>query len=321
MRQISAKWNGGKIVYCRRKRSTVNNKEQNAAEGSNWVSIMRMIKDNVLGRGNYRRVSVRGWKRSDYCSRALIGLGLLSKSQGYYMKWVCAHSAMQSPSAAQLVGGSGPAQAWGHCSPDFMDSWGFVMLCRTEGLAGFHLCPFCGWWAGGELVDAGEKCYSWCWPKPFPSSLSSQNQQCRAGGPTGQGHEWFELWLPLRNSEMLRQRKGKEAELRELRLRACPAVLVCRAGELWAGMGKWQGLSLVSDYKCHCKPGWKSNLYSSIQSPTVPCKPPASSWVTVLLHHWFLWNPCPIIDNVEWGSAKLMMFSRTNVRAFKQLGL
>lgn len=139
--QCKMEW--GKIVYCWRKRSTVNNKEQNAAEGSNWISIMRMIKDNVLGRGNYRRVSVRGWKRSDYCSRALIGLGLLSKSQGYYMKWVCAHSAMQSPSAAQLVGGSGPAQAWGLCSPDFMDSWGFVMLCRTEGLAGFHLCPFC----------------------------------------------------------------------------------------------------------------------------------------------------------------------------------
>lgn len=215
-------------------------------------------------------------------------------------------------------GGKWPCSGLGTLFPWF---YGQLRVCNALQDWGAGWVPSLSLLWGGELADAGEKCYSWCWPKPFPSSLSSQNQQCRAGGPTEQGHEWFELWLPLRNSEMLRQRKGKEAELRELRLRACPAVLVCRAGELWAGMGKWQGLSLVSDYKCHCKPGWKSNLYSSIQSPTVPCIPPASSWVTVLLHHWFLWNPCPIIDNVEWGSAKLMMFSRTNVRAFKQLGL
>lgn len=57
--QCQMEW--GKIVYCWGKYSTVNNKEENAAEGSNWISIMPMIKDNVLGKGDYRRVSVLGW--------------------------------------------------------------------------------------------------------------------------------------------------------------------------------------------------------------------------------------------------------------------
>jgi len=34
---------------------------ENAAEGSKCISIMPMIKDNVLGKGDYRRVSVLGW--------------------------------------------------------------------------------------------------------------------------------------------------------------------------------------------------------------------------------------------------------------------
>lgn len=43
------KW--GKIAYCWGKYSTVNNKEENAAEGPNWISIMPVIKDNVQGKG------------------------------------------------------------------------------------------------------------------------------------------------------------------------------------------------------------------------------------------------------------------------------
>lgn len=78
--QCKMEW--GKIVYCWGKYSTVNNKEENAAEGSNWISIMPMIKDNVRGKGDYRRVSVLGWmakKRGDCGCWVLIGLGLISK--------------------------------------------------------------------------------------------------------------------------------------------------------------------------------------------------------------------------------------------------
>lgn len=57
--QCKMEW--GKIVYYWGKYSTVNNKEENAAEDSKWISIMPMIKDNVLGKGDFRRVSVLGW--------------------------------------------------------------------------------------------------------------------------------------------------------------------------------------------------------------------------------------------------------------------
>lgn len=41
----------GENCLLLRQYSTVNNKEENAAEGSNWMSIMPVIKDNVLGKG------------------------------------------------------------------------------------------------------------------------------------------------------------------------------------------------------------------------------------------------------------------------------
>lgn len=69
---------------------------------------------------------------------------------------------------------------------------------------------------------------------PSPRVLSVS----RAGGPAGLGHEWFELCLLLKNSEMPRERKEKEAELR---MTACPAVLVCGAGKPWAGRASGKG--------------------------------------------------------------------------------
>lgn len=99
----------GKIVYCWRKYSAVNNKEENAAEGSNWMPIMPMIKDNVLGKGDYRRVSVLG----RMAKNAVIVAAEPSLAWAWYLnyraatqKWAWFPVWKAEPSAAQLAGGA-----------------------------------------------------------------------------------------------------------------------------------------------------------------------------------------------------------------------